>query len=167
MVTVDEEDVRVESGEAIGVGSTEAAQGVGKFAGEANGVFYEVEEDQYPAHRMLGHRSQDGEVQGGSAQRLLGLPVGCACAERGDVEAGAKLGVGDGRHHDPVLRGPAVLDGLSQGVLEDFLPVACSLSMLFAAASVSGMAVVRGRRRVVLAEPVRSGAAKLRGVAVM
>ncbi|MFF7977388.1 hypothetical protein [Streptomyces sp. NPDC007905] len=124
-----EEQFRVDAGDEVGVGLGQQAQGVREFAGEAAGVGDEMEVDQHLPQAVLGHGAQHGQVQGCGAQRtvVLRLLSGGAGHGRGagdgQVQAAAQVGVGQGVHHDAVVRRPAVGDRLCERVLDDLLPV--------------------------------------------
>ncbi|MGW7231153.1 hypothetical protein [Streptomyces cyaneofuscatus] len=122
-----EQRFRPGGGDEVGVRGREPAQGVGQFAGEAAGVGGQVEVDQHLLQAVAGDGAQHGQVRGGGAQGLVrslaltvGVGVGVGCWE---VDAAAQVVVGEGGHHDAVVRCPAVLDRLGQRILEDLFAV--------------------------------------------
>lgn len=111
------------AGTRWGGGGRELAQGVGQFAGEEAGVGGQVEVDQHLLQAVVGHGAQHGQVQGGGAQGLvrpLPLAVGVGCWE---IDTAAQVVVGEGGHHDAVVRCPADLDRLRQRIIPDLFAV--------------------------------------------
>ncbi|WP_247192068.1 hypothetical protein [Streptomyces scabiei] len=128
VLAVGEEQLGGDVRDEAGVGAGQQAQRVGEFAGEAAGVGDEGEVDQDFLQPVFGHRAQDGQVQAVVRSALSGPPPSRRRRRRGwwrggEVQAAAQVRVGEGGHHDAVVRRPAVLDGLGEGILEDLLPV--------------------------------------------